>query len=1308
MALVGPFFVDWTAYRSSFEAYGERVLGHRVAVRGDADMRLLPIPTLTFTDVRVGEVEDPLLAVSRFVVRVELPPLLKGEVKVLDMKLERPELRLSLDEAGRLDWFTAAPQSSVLSEIDPDKVTLDQVEIVDGTATIIDARTGKTHAAADIDLLVTARSLLGPYKVDGTALVGGERATVRLATGKQDESGAIRLKTQLTPVSIPADFLFDGSLSHADGVPAYEGTFSVTSITPEEEAERAWRADGAFRLDVDALAATDATLRYGPEDRPVSVEGGGEIKISGAPRFDIRARSKQLDIDRLAGAGPQAPLDITHALDLVAARLLDLPPLPLPGRLRLDVPATVIGGGILQDLSLDAETHGSGWRVSEFSASLPGRSEVLVRGDLQLQPSPAFRGSFAASLEQPNGFADWYRKGVTLAETAAPLALQARVDASGSGIALSDVEFHIAEHVGRGTFNYRQPEGARASLNADLDAERVDLDQIGLLARLFLAGPDGSFRGMAEAGADVSLKLFADEVIAGDVTAKSLAVDARYSGDSLSIEEFIARDIAGAQVSAKGTITDLSTKPQGALDGSVEATDLTGAMRLVRSVLPDNAIVARLSRSARLLSPARLSVRFSGEGEQDATRAGLYISGALGGSAVDGRFVLNGRLDEWRQADIDISANLSAPDGAKLLQQLGISLLPVASLGEGRVNFSMAGIADDVLQTRIRADADGASLLAVGQATFSDGGPPRYAGDLVLKAEDLMPFALLTGRLPPLLAGDASVDLAMALSGEGETFTLRNIEGSVAGTQVRGEINGDMRSAFQDLLPKVSGKIALSTLDLAFLTEAILGPDQWSSATAGAWPKATFGQPLLDGVDLALDLEADDMELGGGFFAHDAKAKLRLKPNELNLDGGEAGFAGGRLSGALAIKRSDGQAGITGSLRLADADLSSFVWKRDGRPIATGSADFNAEFEASGRSINGLVANLAGGGTIAVKDGEIRSLNPHAFGLVIRAADAGLELKDERITSAFESHLDLGSLPFRRIDASFTLAGGVARMRNVTVDNERADLFGNAQIDLEKMRLQSDFALKVDPGDNAVTGAEPQVGLVFEGDIGAPARRIDIAPFTAFLTLRAFEQEVRRVEELQADILERDKLTRELRRQKQERQRKVAEEARRLAEEEARRKAAEEAAAASAEQDTAAQPEQQQEAEQERPAPLVPSRAEPAKTEPAPEAVAPPQPGFEDRIRAVIEAADRRARELLTGPQPVEDSGLPLLDTPIVVPTPPVIDDPLRGDQGANDPTGSVPLLDGRSSAGPGWEATVPDPSRFLTLPDGRAVPLPN
>ncbi|MDJ0931176.1 AsmA family protein [Breoghania sp.] len=53
-ALVAPMFIDWSAYRTTFEEYAGEALGRRVTVLGSTDARLLPTPTLTFSDVRVG------------------------------------------------------------------------------------------------------------------------------------------------------------------------------------------------------------------------------------------------------------------------------------------------------------------------------------------------------------------------------------------------------------------------------------------------------------------------------------------------------------------------------------------------------------------------------------------------------------------------------------------------------------------------------------------------------------------------------------------------------------------------------------------------------------------------------------------------------------------------------------------------------------------------------------------------------------------------------------------------------------------------------------------------------------------------------------------------------------------------------------------------------------------------------------------------------------------------------------------------------------------------------------------------------
>lgn len=249
-ALVGPFLVDWTAYRSTFERYGEQALGHRVEVMGEAEMRLLPTPTLTFTDVRVGEPEDALLVISRFSMRVELPPLLKGEVRVIDMTMDEPTLQLVVDEQGRLDWFTALRRNSLIDDLDPDLVMLEQATIRDGRFIVTDARSGRTHSVEDIDVSVAARSLKGPFRIDGMAAIDGERATVLVSTGRADPQGGIRVRAGITPVATPGRSRRRRRMSIEDGVPPMRGVSRFRPSLPRKKPDVPGPAKGHFRLPI--------------------------------------------------------------------------------------------------------------------------------------------------------------------------------------------------------------------------------------------------------------------------------------------------------------------------------------------------------------------------------------------------------------------------------------------------------------------------------------------------------------------------------------------------------------------------------------------------------------------------------------------------------------------------------------------------------------------------------------------------------------------------------------------------------------------------------------------------------------------------------------------------------------------------------------------------------------------------------------------------------------------------------------------------------------------------------------------------
>jgi uncharacterized protein involved in outer membrane biogenesis len=1224
-ALVGPFFVDWTNYRSTFEVYAERALGHRVTVLGDADLRLLPAPSISFSDVRVGEAEDPLLVVSKFDMRVELPPLLKGEIRVIDMELDRPHLSLALDEEGRLDWLTAMTSDGALAKLPPEDVAFEKVTIRDGALSVVDARSGETHSIEGGNLSVSARTLAGPFKASGSLSLNGSPYTVSLATGRAQEGEGIRIKGEVTPTDRPVNFGFDGMLREADAAPAFDGRFTIASVALEEDESGAWQAEGQFTADIAEVTVPEFEFRYGPEDRRLSMTGTADLVYSGSKRFEVRAKSKQIDLDRLLGGGPQSPVEINAAATQLVAALRAVPLPAIDGAISMDVPALVAGGGIIQNVRLDLETMLGGWRIARLAGRLPGRTTVATQGDLGLIPALTYRGAVSVSSEQPGSLLGWWRQSDVGAGTLEPVSLEGRLNLVPDGAALDNLRLTLAGAEARGGLAYRRQRSVNSVFSLSLDADRLDLDQIEGLAALVRPG-DGDAAGSAEAGGlDVSVRLQARQVVARGVEGEGLSLEAEYSDGGLRIDRLFAEDLAGARLDVSGEVRNLLSAPQGELSGTLDARDLSGLVALASGLFPGADFVERLERAAASLVPAKFDASLKAAAVADATDLTLSLDGSAGGAEAALRAAMKGRVDDWHAADLDLSLDLSGPDGGRLLQQLGFDVIPLEAAGIGRLSARAAGVPENGLAVDVTASVGASQLTADGSLTLEKNAEPEYRLSLTAETADLAPLALMAGRVLPVMTGTIPAELALDLEGVGSAIAVTGAEGDFGGTGFKARLEGDLEPAPGERNRRLAGEIEVTEADLRSLSELVLGPDQWFGAGDGssAWPSAPFGTPLLDGFDVSLDFRAGRLLLDHESEIAGPRAELRVSPTLLRLDGLKGAFAGGELSGSLTIRRTEAEAAVSGRVKLDDADMRQLSWRREGRAVASGTLDLFLEFEGAGRSISAIATGLSGGGTFVMENGEVRGLNPQAFPLVTRAVDAGLDLQDDRIREVFISHMAAGSLPFQRVDGTLTLVGGRLSARNVVVDAERAEILGSAELDLGSHQLDADFSLKVDPGEDAVTGAEPQVGLLFQGDIAAPERRVDIAPFTAYLTLRAFEQEVERVEKLQAEILERDRLVRELKSQREAEARRVrkAEEAARQAEEEERLRLEQEAA----DEARAAAPEGEQE-----------DTALPAE----------PATPFAERLRAVLEASDSAA---VASPAEKPEPELPPLEPPVTI-----------------------------------------------------------
>src|SRR5437868_2627773 len=137
-ALVGPHFVDWTQYRATFEREATQLAGMPVRIAGSVDVRILPTPTLTLSQVEIGSVAQPHAKARAAYAELALGSLIRGAVRASELRVVGPEVLLGVSANGRVEL----PRLRI--GFDPDQFLIDKIAIEDGRLAFVDAASGTT------------------------------------------------------------------------------------------------------------------------------------------------------------------------------------------------------------------------------------------------------------------------------------------------------------------------------------------------------------------------------------------------------------------------------------------------------------------------------------------------------------------------------------------------------------------------------------------------------------------------------------------------------------------------------------------------------------------------------------------------------------------------------------------------------------------------------------------------------------------------------------------------------------------------------------------------------------------------------------------------------------------------------------------------------------------------------------------------------------------------------------------------------------------------------------------------------------
>jgi len=1095
-ALIGPFFVDWGAHRLAFEAEAARIVGMPVKVLGDVDARLLPSPRIRLGDVVVGDLEHPFARMARFDLDVEVTPLIKGEVRVGELRLERPEVELTVGADGRIAGMGGAT---------PIAAVVERAEIVDGRLTLADGRTGQGVAFDRISATGTAASLDGPWKLDGRAAREGAGFAFHLQAGRNAAAEwGFRIAATLDddPTSAVLDLRFaDESRLRATGTisaerrPAEAGNGTTAGA--------AWRANAGIEATLDGVEARDLVLALGPEAREVRLSGGGRWRFGRTAEVEAALSARQIDLDRSIGTGEERGGDPATAIGALLSGVGVLRDRLPTGRLTLEVQNATLGGGTIQDIALEARTVGGEVRVERFAARAPGRTTIALSGRLGRAETIGFTGHGEITSNQPEDLAAWWSgrpagdDHFDVVSLAGDVSL-GRDEMRGEGLRLA-----LGRAEARGWFDWTVTRGTRLGLTA----ERLELDQIGRLGRLF--GIGGLAGAMVATGA-LEVDLDARAVVLPGAVAKDVGLGARVSRDRVALSRLAVGDLAGATLSGSGAIADPLGTPRGGIDVAVTAPRPAVAIRALAGLVAGPEAAETAGRIGAALGPLDVRARISGSnGGDGASDLALHVDGRAAGwpGALDGRF--SGRLDDWRAGRITLEGALFGDGPMK----------------PATARVTVAGTAGEGLSTSLAASGAAGRGSLDGRVSFPATGTAKIEQKAVLTLADASGLAALAGR--PIAAFERRVPVSVSaqFAGDWPKLAVSALSGKVGATSLDGEGTLDLGRRPAAL----AGRLHLDRLEAAMAADVLIGGGASGGLVPeeGVWASAALEPPLLADLataDLATTIDRLDLGDSDGAALGHATGRVAFSSAETRIEGFAAELAGGRLGGEMRVSRAAGAATrLSGRATLAEIGLDALPWKIGAAPALTGRVGGELSFETSGRSAAALVAGLAGTGRLVVDDGRVGGLALGAFEAVAQAADAPGAPDETAVAGGFAAAVGGGGWSFGRVEAPVALDGGVLRIGRTAIEAAGARLTGRGSLDLGHETLEGEGTFEpVGPTaaaiETAVTRSRPSVVVAVAGPIAAPAGRYDTRVLAAHLALARVEAEIARSEARQREL----------------------------------------------------------------------------------------------------------------------------------------------------------------------------------------------
>ena len=1173
----GPHFVDWNEYRNSFEAQASKIVGREVRVGGNVTLRMLPTPYVRFENVRIADLDgrfaDPFLRIETFTMLLSVPPLLKGEIEASGVELDQPRFHLVIDDDRGPNWKGLGVGDAALSVL-PEHVAFKSVKVKNGIVILKVSGDKKLVELNDVNVDLSAASMQGPYKLQGTYLIGGQLREVQLATGIRDENGGLPIKTVLTNPKNRSTYKFDGLLRDGASDPNLDG--SLTAVLPifgsgfalpiESRMKRAVGAaaelSASLKGDVREFKLDDLKISFEREGRPQSLSGSAKIDWQDGLSLNASLRAIWLDLDRIAGYGGKQEYPWVVLRSIMSGFEANWPSADKIN-IQIGMDQATLGGDSINNLDVQLFKSERELRLKNFSAELPGAGHIRMAGKIIEGVRPAFVGDVVLrgrSFQRFRRWAmhDWLK---TSDKGDGYFALNGQLDVNQERLQFSQFKGEYEETNFTGTGSYRF-DGSRL-FNISIDSEKIDLHNtpganltLGALVRIWsdylstplknsnetVAGQDGKWWQYFRNG---RLAVKVGQLVTPDEQFRDVDVDLNLAPQLIGVTVAKFETTSGALFKVDGKI-DLSGKvAHGSLNLIVDAEALPSVQSVARFLDVPKSVV-----NIEALSPELAPLRFAGivkVGTREGTSTEASLDGSLGTTRATLLVHLVGAPRNWKTSQLDFVGFLKNDEGTKLLAQIFSSSIDQFGAGDregdqapGRLALRLSGVPEKGMATVVDLEAPGlkseyhGNLALVddkiqieGQASF-EAQNARHALKLV-SMDGLLgrgEVSSLSGK--GLVVGEAGVfqiNDGRIRMGNSEYLGQGNIEFIDSGVEI--EIAAKTKSiSLAGLMG--SAIVAAADKDVAAAHDRRRNGNRRKGrrnkeAPEILWSDKPFDFKAFDRFSGSLELAARQIDIGQGFGVSSGLLKVSFGRDAVKISNVSGKFGGGMLNASLHISR--GAVGVTveGEGRITNADLREFK-RRDGsrdkavrRSVAQGQADVEFKFGGRGLSPQGVMAVLAGSGNVDFKELTLMHFSPEAVEV---ASNAMLISKrrprTKELAASIVENLSKGVLRIGSRPVSFKISDGILTLEDQSIKKGRTDVTVTSYMDLNRLLIDSEWIIK--PKVKIKAALQP-VSLVYNGalsELGTLQPRIDAEQLTRELVVRKLELDVEALEALRA------------------------------------------------------------------------------------------------------------------------------------------------------------------------------------------------